>query len=421
MTLSATSGETFGRHQPVAVAGPAMLWVVFLFGVSSAVRSILPGVHNPERYFWLPADLVVTLWVLLRPEQAARMMRENAILMLWAGVACLSALWSLTPDVSLYHGIQLLMTILVGFLLCANWHGVRILQFLFIALLAVQLLSLAVVALNPAWGISPWGEWRGAFTHKNELGNMMALQILTALVLFLHGWRPRLAGSALLLAAGLIVMSRSGTGLVALLFALSVLPLALCYLRGSGLFSFAAGAALLMAACAMLIFSVGGVSPMDLMLSKLGKDETLTGRTVLWDFGLAAFKDRPWLGHGFKGYWESPLTTALQLREVMGQDLWFFHNMFIEVSVAFGVLGPMLLIAGLAIALSRSMSAFVREPRALCLWPLLFLLYLLPYVLAENPLFQNHSLLQLLFVAAMCARFRRLPDAELATPRSSQP
>jgi O-antigen ligase len=89
----------------------------------------------------------------------------------------------------------------------------------------------------------------------------------------------------------------------------------------------------------------------------------------------------------------------------MGQELWFFHNLFVEVAVAFGVVGPILLAAGLFAAFRRAITTFAAERSPVSLWPLLFLLFLVPYVLAENPLFQNHSLLQLLFVVAMCARF----------------
>lgn len=383
----------------------ATLWILFLFGISSAVRSLLPETENVERFFWLPADLIVVIWVMRCSGDALAMMEKNIVLILWAALACISALWSLAPSMSLYHGAQLLMTILVGFMLCATWPGIRILQFLFLALLTAQLLSLVMVAFKPSWGIAPWGEWKGAFTHKNELASMMALQIIAALMLFLYGWRRMLTGVALALAVLLLVMSRSGTGLIALLVGLSLLPLALAYSRSMSLFSMCAG--LLLMFCAALItgIALSSIDIVELAVDGLGKDITLTGRTVLWDFGIEAFLERPWLGHGFKGYWESPHTTALNLHFVMGQELWFFHNLFVEVAVAFGVMGPILLAAGLFVAFRRALATFAAERTSVSLWPLLFILFLVPYVLAENPLFQNHGLLQLLFVVAMCARF----------------
>jgi O-antigen ligase len=383
----------------------APLWILFLFGVSSAVRSLLPETENVERFFWLPADLIVVIWVLRRHGPALVMMERNMVLMLWAGLACISALWSLAPSMSLYHGAQLLMTILVGFMLCATWPGIRILQFLFLALFATQVLSLVMVAVKPSWGIAPWGEWKGAFTHKNELASMMALQIITALMLFLHGWRRMLTGAALALAVVLLVMSQSGTGLIALLVGLSLLPLAIAYSRSASLFSMCAGLLLIVGAALITGITLSSIDIVELALDGLGKDLTLTGRTVLWDFGIEAFLERPWLGHGYKGYWESPHTTALNLQYVMGQELWFFHNLFVEVAVAFGVVGPILLAAGLFAAFRRAVATFAAVRTSVSLWPLLFLLFLVPYVLAENPLFQNHSLLQLLFVVAMCARF----------------
>ena len=43
--------------------------------------------------------------------------RRNAVLVAWPALATVSLLWSLTPGLSLYHGLQLLTTVLVGSML----------------------------------------------------------------------------------------------------------------------------------------------------------------------------------------------------------------------------------------------------------------------------------------------------------------
>ena len=42
----------------------------------------------------------------------------NPSLLAWPVLAMVSSLWSLTPGASLYQGLQLLMTVLVGYLSC---------------------------------------------------------------------------------------------------------------------------------------------------------------------------------------------------------------------------------------------------------------------------------------------------------------
>ena len=39
------------------------------------------------------------------------------------------------------------------------------------------------------------------------------------------------------------------------------------------------------------------------LLEALGRDPTLTGRTKLWDWAIAANEDRQWLGSGYRAFW----------------------------------------------------------------------------------------------------------------------
>src|SRR3546814_7007331 len=45
------------------------------------------------------------------------------------------------------------------------------------------------------------------------------------------------------------------------------------------------------------------MNPVDLALEALGKERTLTGRSVLWEFALRMIEARPWFGNGFDAFW----------------------------------------------------------------------------------------------------------------------
>src|SRR5262249_49961529 len=145
-------------------------------------------------------------------------------------------------------------------------------------------------------------------------------------------------------AAWLMLMSRSGTAIVGLVVAMSPILLVFVYRKGHVALLFAIGLLLFIAAVGFLIADLIHANLGDSILEHLGKDSSLTGRTVLWDFGVAAFNERPWLGFGYKGWWTGEGTDAALLQIVAQQELWMFHNNFIEVAVAFGVLGPVALI-----------------------------------------------------------------------------
>ena len=377
--------------------------VVFLLWASTGLRALLPAFFAGERYLWVVADLAVIIWFLTSPGQVLAAARRNKIIFFWGLLACLSMVWAAKSTPTLYYGLQLLFTILMGFLLSHVQARLRLIKLLFLALLPTQLLSLYIELAAPH--MAPGFAGGGAFTHKNVLGSFMLLQIINSLCLLALGWRPLLTGVGFVMAAVLLVMSGSASSLIiAVIVAGGLLPMALVYRANVNLARACAGIACIGAGAAVLVILISGYDPIKAVLGGVGKDVTLTGRTVLWDFGWQAFLDKPWLGQGFRAYWESEKSTVLQLRYVMQQDLEIFHNNFIEAAVAFGIWGPIFLVLGLLAAFHRSSMEFLATRSVSALWPVLFVIFVVSLSLAENPLFNNHGLLQALFVVAAAAR-----------------
>ena len=386
------------------------LWVIFMVGTSSVS---VPGLVSPERYFWLPADVFLALLFLPKLKEFVTLMANNKALLSWPLMAILSSVWSFSPGISAYHGVQLLLTVLAALLFCMHVNRMRMLQVVFASVICTQLLSIMTVALAPGYGIAFGGEWKGAFPHKNVLGMAMALQILTGVCLLLHGWRPFLTGATVLLAVALLLLSRSGTSILATVVSLAPLPAAMFYRQGHYWFSLFLAVLSFAGAAAIGVAVWADVDLLATILAGVGKDQTLTGRTLLWDIGIDAFFDRPWFGHGFKGYWQSPDTTVEYLRVISGHDLWFFHNNFIEVAVAFGVFGFSIFVLGIFYAFVKGVGDFAYDREYITLWSLMFVIYVCFLCLGESPLFSNHSLHQFLLVAAVAVRGER--------ERSSQP
>jgi exopolysaccharide production protein ExoQ len=385
---------------------------VFFLWSSTALRSFLPSFFAYERYLWAVSDTLVIAWVVIMPGRAIGIARRHVIVALWGVIAPLSMIWSWDPEQSLYFGLQLLFTILMGFFLCSLKSRTRLMQLLFLSLLPAQVFSFYINHFAPYLASGyPGG---GAFTHKNVLGNMMLLEIITSLCLLLQGWRPVLTTTGFLAAWVLLVQSHSATSLlIAVLIVAGLVPLAMLYRSNLALTRAVVGAGFVILALFLLVILITGFDPIEAVLGSVGKDETLTGRTVLWGFGWEAFKQYPWFGEGYRGYWLTDKTTVLLLRYVMQQDLEIFHNNFIEVAVAFGIWGPLLLILGLVAGSFKAAKEFFATKSLSALWSLLFMLFIITYCFAENPLFANHGILQVLFVIAVAARDPpRATDAE---------
>jgi len=379
------------------------LWILFFFGVASPAHSI--GVENSERFFWLLADVAIVLYTIQNANTVFSFAKTHPLLLSWSAIAILSTLWSVAPGISLYHGVQLLMTILVGAMLSLTKTLDQILRILFFALLISLAASLILLMVKPELAFDQNGAFRGILAHKNEFGSRMALLLLTATMLLLHGWKRLLMLASVCFAIAMLIISRSGTSLLLTTAWLAPFTFVMCHRAGYRVLSASLGTAVLAMVLIAGYILLADIDPISPILGSVGKDATLTGRTILWSIAQDAFLERPLLGYGFKGYWENPgESSVIFLRLVIGQELWFFHNIYLEVAVAFGFLGPVLLITTMLGGLGSAVWRYLADRSFITLWSVFYILFVIAFGLAENPLFVNHSVWQLLFVVAVAAR-----------------
>jgi len=147
---------------------------------------------------------------------------------------------------------------------------------------------------------------------------------VTGVCLFLQGWRREFTGPATAFGTFMLAMSRSGAGTVAAVIALTPLLPMFLYRRGHTVFFFSMGVLVAAVAASLLYVDAAHIDVVQSVLDGLGKDATLTGRTMLWEFGMQAFEERPWYGFGYHAWWQSDETAANMLRLVMKQDLFIF-------------------------------------------------------------------------------------------------
>lgn len=376
-------------------------------------NSALMGIESGERYLWLVADAAAVLTILRHRDRVYECLFANPFLTLWPVIAIGSGAWSLTPDISIYHGLQLFMTILAGYALQIHFGLYRILKIVFWALLASQFLSVAAVFAFPRGAIGLGHEWLGIYPHKNVFGSMMALEMICAACLYMCGWHRTLTLGAFFGALCLLYLTKSATALVAAAFGFIPLVVMMIWMRGNHVIGFIGG--ILIAAGSILIGLIitNGDTMAAGFLDDLGKDRTMTGRTLLWQFAYDQFWREPWIGVGFKAYWESATTTAQYLRFSINQKLWFFHNNFFDVAVAFGIVGLITFGLGLLSSVRRAFIAVCAKPGYAEVFPLMFIFYTAVLMNFENVLFQNHSLHQFLLAAVTPLVIRRAASSRL--------
>ncbi len=146
-------------------------------------------------------------------------------------------------------------------------------------------------------------------------------------------------------------------------------------------------------------------------VESLGKDSSLTGRTVVWSAVSEQIGRRPFIGFGFEASWRDSIGATRWIwakvkADGMGQ--WqpgIAHNSVLEVLLGVGVVGLLLLLAVLVptvvgsmrLALSRSVSYGAG------LLPLLQITALLMYSVSERGIGQDQGFLVLALIACCLA------------------
>jgi exopolysaccharide production protein ExoQ len=195
----------------------------------------------------------------------------------------------------------------------------------------------------------------GVFESKNQLGFFTSLMLLAAVALLIDGRQPvsarLLGGVALVLALPLLVLTRSGTAIVSAVLASLVLVANFAFSqlsRFERVRLLGAGVVIMVPIAILLV--VAGDDVAGLLLDLMGKDATLTGRTLLWAHALQLIPQHPLFGYGYQAFWRQDTVEAESLWfefHVLSRQGFHFHSTYLETAIELGWVGAAVLVATL--------------------------------------------------------------------------
>ena len=357
----------------------------------------------PHYAHWAVIYLLTATIALIHGRAVIAVARRNPLLWVFVAFVLASVLWSAEPSSTLRRGAGLVGKTLFGAYVVARFPRHELLRLLSMALAAVILVNLLMIVVVPdrvsrlddlmLEGTDPVVVWRGAFTHKNVLGSMMALALLVFAVRL--GARPRdvwswagLSGATLLLVMSDSRVSQLAAGVMALAL--------LGVLAWQRVRSSAWRGGLLVLGALLVTIAVGSA---ERALGLIGRELTFTGRVPLWRMVIDAAWQRPWLGWGYGGFWEGHGRLVAQMWRRLGWRMEHAHNNYVDIWLQFGFVGS-LLFAALAIGVFWRAASICRWRRdRLDLWPLTILLFLAAANLGESLLF-HPGIFWIFFVTA---------------------
>jgi exopolysaccharide production protein ExoQ len=375
------------------------LFLAFIFFVATGAMSRL-GIDTPA---WLLIYAAAGLFILQDLDDVADAARQCWPALLVPIIAALSTLWSESAGTSLYSAFQLSVTVII-----ALWVGRRFdIATIFFALWLGVGVGVLLSAANLAVGfIEAWqnGSLIGIYTQKNVFSKAVMLFFLGGAVTL------TLAGQglsfALLLGFCIVLIALGNSTSTFAFFAFTFAAFILAALGGGRpahrVLNTGYVALVGLAALGFIVFGFPQV--IDAVLAGFEKDSTLTGRTVLWQYAGQVIAERPWLGAGFNAFWDPEINGIVKLiRETVDERIRGFHNVYLEVRVATGMIGFAAFILFLATAFWASLKLFVFEgglavAAALTLTTLTMIIGAI-----ENVMFRQHEVFQILIVALFAA------------------
>ena len=266
------------------------------------------------------------------------------IILLFAVWCLISPLWAVEPVGALKQALYVSLTMMICFQVAASLTPRQVMHAVCLAASII-----AVVHLTFAYGLGRGH--LGIFPSKNTMGKTMVILWIVTFATFLDpGTRTlyRFLSLAMAsIAAWMAMLSNSATAVLLVLASTLLLTSGAVIFR-HGLMRASRLAILflllgVLTSLAVVILPYQQVDPVDAVLSHFGKDSTLTGRTILWQYAEDQIRERPLLGVGAGGFWnyyESPLVQRIFSEFYKGpRDIFNFHNSFYEIAVHQGLIG----------------------------------------------------------------------------------
>jgi exopolysaccharide production protein ExoQ len=315
------------------------------------------------------ALLFLVVWgflILPRAARSLKLMFRSPGLWLVPGFALVSVFWSQDPAATLRAAIELSLTIGIACLTAAFLRPREFVAIMSIGLLFAAILSL-IFGKYSVDGLSGQTVFLGIFAGKNSMAMVMSLLLLFASAVLVDRNQPTLLRLAAVISSPLSVplLMRAHSVGAFLTTGVSILTFLLIVffarLRSRERMILLIGGALIASpfviiATILMFNSAPGNTTFSVILGLLGKDPTLTGRTVLWQIALDEISKRPFFGIGYDAFWIQGhlLPEGIWREFLIGSRSGFnFQNTVLEVAVELGWIGASLLVITIITAIGR--------------------------------------------------------------------
>ncbi|SOD91813.1 O-antigen ligase family protein [Spirosoma fluviale] len=388
--------------------------IIILFFLSGALLYLLGGdgesgesTSNIANYIWVTFYLVMIYYIQKEYNAIKLCIKNNKYLLLLSLMVPLSVFWSQAPDISLRRSVSYFICLLYAFYVSERFKGEHILNLFFYTSCFIAIASMVFILLLPKYGLASGihtGAWQGVYFHKNGLGRIAGLCLITTVLFYLENKRLKLLSfSVSVICFGLLIMSKSSTALLSFVFMIPIYVILKWNYKHYNLYKSIFNTLLLLFLIYVFIILFNTYS--DQLFGGIGKDDSFSGRLPLWVMLMGYIDKSMLLGYGYSAFW---------VPKILANDIWIDatwapqqgHNGFIDITLQLGVTG----LAGLIIVLfkgfSRSVSLIKNNPDNRNYWYILILINLTIVSFTETFILKYNNIYWLMFLVC-CMGIRK--------------
>lgn len=345
------------------------------------------------------------------------LVRDFARHIVIASVLCfagISVFWSVDITSTVVHFTLLAIDVAFAFYLARRFEPNDLMKVLLAVGMIAAIGSVVFICVFPQYGLQNRGSlfagsWQGIFMQKNVCGFALTLLLLPVFYVRLSG-RYSLLVRALYCALilSIVVGTRSAGALVVCLSCI-VFSFGLLILRRMKSKDRIAIVALsTLAAIAVTCLAIASWRD---VLSALGKEPTLTGRTIIWGALLASVAKHPVLGYGYMAFWQGLRGESANVALAMNwPGIHYAENGIIELCLGLGLVGVTLFILIYSRAMRDAVYCLRRRASSNAMWYTTILFFVGVSNIESGRVFFTSDLGSILLIVA-CVALRREADA----------
>jgi O-antigen ligase len=345
---------------------------------------------------------------------------RNRLITCFLCFALLSAFWSSNVTSTLMHATLLTISVAVAYYLVRRFAPNELMKLTLAVGASAALGSILLIGFFPQYGLQDrggyiTGQWQGIFEQKNICGFMLTLLLLPIFYVRISGRYSILARAFYSVILLLIIAETRSVGAWTVCLCCIGFSCELAILR-----RMRHKDRLTIVALSTLA-AIGGLSLAIAhwgdLLSAVGRNPTLTGRTTIWSVLLLSIMKHPILGYGYMGFWQGLRGESANVGLAMNwPGISYAENGIIELCLGLGIVGVMIFLLIYAHAVRDAFYCLRRRASHEAMWYTTILVYVAASNIESGRLFFPSDLGCILFIAA-CVGLRRESDAiRNATP-----